>query len=93
MYKLKKKKVESRYSSHFVLSHHVTLHACERFVERVFGLDKSKLKGRETKVKEHLLEQVLMYIGINGRIKVPLKDYPDCLAVLENGVIVTVYKK
>ncbi len=83
----------SLYCKDFILDHHVTYHACERFVERVFGLDKSKINSRILKVKEEIFLQVSKYIGLQGKIKVLMPDYPEFYAVLKDGVVVTVYKK
>ena len=62
-------------------------------MERVFELDKAKLKGRVNKVKEEIFLQVSKYIGLEGKIRVTMADYPEFYAVLDNGVVITIYKK
>lgn len=85
----------NRYGSNDSIEHHVTYHAAERFVERVLGFNKDMLNtsNRIWKVREEIFLQVKLYTGLTGKMKVPLPDYPNYIAVMKDGVVITITEK
>ncbi len=69
----------------------VTRHAVERFYQRVLDAKPPQTTELTVKAANYLLEQVdgkLVVSGMTG--KIPLADWPNHLAVISNGKIITV---
>ena len=72
---------------------HVTVHAEERFLQRVLKCDKAEITTGMKKRAGHWLSQEidLTRTYLDGRY--PLPSFPDYVAVIHNNSIVTIRPK
>lgn len=72
---------------------HVTVHAEERFLQRVLKCDKAEITTGMKKRAGHWLSQEidLTRTYLDGRY--PLPSFPDYVAVIHNNAIVTIRPK
>jgi len=75
------------------VDYHVTKHAVDRFSQRVLDSDKEFITVNEAnKIKRIIFDEVKDNLGFAFKIKVQMPLY-DCYAVIENGIVVTIFKK